>query len=114
MLIQWYKYSASISAILWIALGTLTIGSIVLSSIGWVINLVMGLLFILIGCFLYLRAYHWRRFYITVSSDMRNNPHLQRFLRLDLLFVLGACLLGALFLTAGVSRVFGEGYAIFG
>ena len=114
MLIQWYKYSALIGAILWIGLGALTLGSIVLSSIGWVINLVIGLIFILIGYFLYLRASKLVRFYVTATDDVQNNPHMQRFLRLDLMLVLSTCFLGGLLLTAGISRVFGEGYAIFG
>ena len=63
MLIQWCKNIAFIGAILWAGLGVLTIGSIALSSIGWVINLIIGSLFILIGFFLYLRAKHLHRFY---------------------------------------------------
>ena len=114
MLIQWYKNIAFISAILWTGLGVLTIGSIALSSIGWAINLIIGLLFMLIAYFLYLRVKNLHCFYETIPSDAQNNPHLQRFLRLEMIFVLGTCFFGIILLSAGISRVFGEGYAIFG
>ena len=114
MLIKWYKYSALTSAALWIALGIITIGSIVLSSIGWGINLIMGLLFMLIGCFLYFRAYNLHHFYVNATENMQENLHLRRFLRLDLIFVLGTLLVGALLVSAATSRVFGEGFPIFG
>jgi len=114
MLIRWYKNSALVSAILWIGIGAITIGSIALSSFSWGINLIMGFLFIFLGWFLYIRANYFHRFYSTNTADIQNNPHIKRFLRLDLMFVLSTCLIGGLLLTASISRVFGEGYPIFG
>ncbi len=114
MIIKWYRYSALTSAVFWIALGIITIGSIVFSSIGWGINLIMGLLFMLIGCFLYFRAHNLHHFYVNATENMQNNLRLQRFLLLDLMFVLGTFLVGALLLSAAASRVFGEGFPIFG
>jgi hypothetical protein len=114
MLIQWHKSIAFLGAIFWTALGMLAIGSIRLGTIAWVINLGMGFLFVATGYFLYRRAKNFSRFYETITPDAQNNPHLQRFLRLDLLFVLGAAFLSGLLLLAAISRVFGEGYAIFG
>lgn len=114
MLIRRYRNIAFVSAALWVGLGGLTVGSIALSSIGWVINLVMGLLFMLIGVYLYFRAKNLHRFYETITPTARNNPYIQRFLNLELIFVLSTCFVGVIFLSAGISRVFGEGYAIFG
>jgi hypothetical protein len=75
----------------------LTIGSIVLSSIGLVINLLMGAFFISFG---------WFMVWGTRSLD--------RVRILSLVFMLGAILIGSIMLVAGAFRVFGEGYAIFG
>lgn len=114
MSIRLYQFLALANALLWGALGILTIGSVWLSRIGWPINLLMGSVFAAIGGFLYLRAYHWQRFYLTAPVDVQNSPHIRRFLRLDLIFLVGMGLVGGILLTAGISRVFGEGYAIFG
>jgi hypothetical protein len=95
-------------------LGAITIGSITLSSLGWVINLVMGLLFIFIGWFLYFRANNFHLFYSANIAETQNNQQLERFLRIDLILVLGTCLAGGLLLAVSIGRVFGEGYALFG
>ncbi len=114
MIIEWYKNIAYVGTVLWTGLGFLTIGSIALSSIGWAINLVMGSLFILIGYFLYLRAKNFYRFFRAITPDPLNFFYLQKFLRLDLAFVVGITFLSGLMLMAGIFRVFGEGFAIFG
>ena len=113
-LIHWYKNFAFLSAILWAGLGLLTVASVTLSTIGWEVNVMVGVLFISIGVFLYLRAKNLHWFYDVISTDVKNTPQLNRFLRLEMIFVLGTCFLGGLLLMAGISRVFGEGYAIFG
>lgn len=113
-LIQWYKNLALVGAILWFGVGLITIGGIVLSSLGWIINLVMGLIFISIGWLLYRRASSFYLFFSASPVTNQNNLHLQRFMRLDLLVVCGASLLGGILLIASISRVFGEGYAVFG
>jgi hypothetical protein len=114
MIIEWYKNIAYLGTFFWAGLGLLTIGSIAISSIGWVINLVMGSLFILIGYFLYLRAKNFYRFFRAITPDTQNISYLQKFLRLDLVIVVGITFLGGLLLMAGIFRVFGEGFAIFG
>ncbi len=113
-LIRWYKNLALVSALLWVGLGVLTVGSIAVSTLGWAINLIMGALFIFIGWYIYARSDSFCRVYSSSASDMQNNPHIQRFLRLDLMFVLGACLVGGSLLVASISRVFGDGFAVFG
>lgn len=114
MLIRLYKNTALVSAIFWAGTGSITIGSIVVSSLDWGINLVMGLILIFVGWFLYLRANNFYRCYIASPTDMQKNPSCLRFLRLDLLLVIISCLVGAVLLAASISRVFGEGYAVFG
>jgi riboflavin transporter FmnP len=48
-----YKIESYLGAFLYIILGFLTIGSILNGTIGWWINLIMGMLFIAIGYYLY-------------------------------------------------------------
>ncbi|MFZ2487886.1 MAG: hypothetical protein WAZ19_07155 [Anaerolineae bacterium] len=114
MSIRLYQFLALANALFWGMLGVLTIGSILLSRIGWPINLLMGNVFAAIGGFLYRRAYHWWRFYQTAPGDVQNSAHVKHFLHLDLIFLVGTGLIGGILLAAGISRVFGEGYAIFG
>ena len=112
----WYKYIALASAFFWLGLGAVTIGSIsvTVSTPGWVVNLIMGLFFILIGLCLHRRASIFYRFYSTSSDDVQNNQHLLQFLRLDLVIVSGSGLFGGLLLSGALSRVFLEGFAVFG
>jgi hypothetical protein len=95
-------------------LGMLTIGSIVLSSIGWFINLGMGLFFIMIGVYLYFRGNSLHRFYSGAVDNLQDDPKFRRFLRLDLLFVIISCVVSGAFLTGAFIRIFFEGFAVFG
>lgn len=112
--IQWYKYIALASAFFWLGLGTLTMGSILVSALGWAINLIMGLFFILIGLYLRRRANSFYHFYVASSDEIQNNQHLCQFLRLDFFIVLGSSLVGGVLLLASLHRVFLEGFAVFG
>jgi hypothetical protein len=78
------------------------------------INLVMGTIFAFMDYFFYLRARKLQRFHANITSDLQNNQHLQGFLRMDLTLVLGACLICIILLSGAISRVFSEGYPIFG
>lgn len=74
----------------------------------------MGLLFVLTGWFLQVRASSFYRLYLTFPVDQQKSPSCLRFLRFDLLIVVITCLAGALSLVASISRTFREGYAVFG
>lgn len=95
-------------------LGALTIGSILLSTLGWGINLVMGFVFAGIGGFVYLKAHYLHKFLTAVPDDSRSNPALEKFVALENIFVTLSLLFAIVLLTAAASRVFGEGYPIFG
>ena len=114
MVIRFHKFSSILSAILWLLLGILTIGSITISSLGWIINLSMGFLFIIIAGFIYLHGKNLHQFYSNAIEIIQNDPHFKRFLRLDLLFVFSTTFLGGVSLIAAFFRVFGEGFAVFG
>ncbi|MGF1535547.1 MAG: hypothetical protein ACFB4J_03530 [Elainellaceae cyanobacterium] len=102
------------SASLWVGLGLTTAGSIAVSWLSWQINLLMGVVFAATGCFFYLRANSLFLAYSLSVIEPRNNRHLQRFLLLDLLFMLSTCFVGSLLLLASLSRIFSEGLAVFG
>ncbi len=80
----------------------------------WVVNLVMGSLFVIAGLFLYLRANRFACYYRAIPIDFQRSPSCMRFLRSDLLLVLITCLAGGVLFAASLSRVVGEGYAVFG
>ena len=112
-LVRWHKRLALACALLWTGLGLVAIGGILLSLTSWRINLFMGALFVGIGWFSYARVNAFCRGF-TAMAVAQNNPHIRRFLLLDLILVVGVGLIGALLLVASLSRVFGEGYAVFG
>ncbi|MFQ6539739.1 MULTISPECIES: hypothetical protein [Aphanothece] len=113
-LIRYHQYLAAVGAAFWVGTGVVAIGSIALSPRNWTPNLAMGVLFICLGWLLYLRAVSFSRFFSAMPVNIQIISFGQRFLRLDLLLVSLSCLVGALLLLASVSRVFGEGYAVFG
>ena len=114
MVIRFHKFSSILSAILWFLLGLLTIGSIAISSLGWIINLSMGVLFLIIAGFIFLHGKNLHQFYTRTIEIVQNDLHFKRFLWLDLIFVLSTVFLGGVFLIAAFFRVFGEGFAVFG
>ena len=114
MLIRVYKFSSLVAAACWAGSGLIAIVSTILSPADWAINLVMGLLFIFAGWFLYLRASSFYRFYLTFPANQHRSPSCLRFLRFDLLMVWITCLAGGLSLVACISRTYREGYAVFG
>lgn len=114
MLIRLYRSFALASAALWAGTGFVVIGSIAMSVRSWVVNLVMGSLFVIAGVFLHLRAHQFACCYMSIPCDMQRNPACMSFLRFDLLLVLITCLVGGLLFAAALSQVAGEGYAVFG
>jgi len=112
--INLHKYSSIFSACLWSVLGFFTIGSIAVSSIGWVINLGMGLLFIMTGGYLYFRGKSLHRFYLSAVDNLQQDPNFQRFLRFEMIFVIISSILSGVFLIAAFIRIFSEGFAVFG
>jgi len=114
MVVKLHKYSSILSASLWLILGILTAGSIVISKLGWIINVGMGLLFIIIGCFMYFHGNSLHQFYGSAVEKIQYDPNFRRFLRLDLIFVLISCIFSGISLIAVITRIFFEGYAVFG
>ena len=99
---------------LWVLLGLLTIGSIMVSGLGWIINLVMGSVFCLFGTLFWMRVRFLHRSQAFLRADLDEDQSLAWFVYIDLLFVLGMLLMGGLLFVVGIGRVFGEGFAIFG
>lgn len=113
--IKLIQFLSSLGSLFWVLLGLLSIGGITLSTSGWLINVVMGILFIAVGCFFYARGRSFVCFYQShIKQGLLANQSLKRFIRLEIVLLLGNCFVSALLLAAGASRVFGEGFAIFG
>jgi len=113
-MIKLHKFIAYVGAWLWITLGGLTISSILLGTVGWAINVVIGTLFILIGCFFYWRTHSFHRFYMANADNLRKDKLFHQHLLPETLLTLCILLFVGILLLAGMSRVFGEGYPIFG
>lgn len=114
MLIKSYKTLALICTSLWNGIGVVIMWGMTIPTAAVSLNLIMGLLFFCIGWVFYFRGDFFYRGYSTSNMDVRNNLHIQRFLRLDLILMSIASLLGAILLYASIYRVFEEGFAVFG
>jgi len=114
MEIKLHRYSYIFSVYLWLTLGILTIGSILVSSLGWIINLGMGTGLIIIGCLMYLHGNSLHRLYAGAMDKLQEDPNFIWFLRFDLLLVIISCIVSGAFLTGAFIRMFVEGFAVFG
>lgn len=113
-----YKTAAYLGAFSYILLGLLTIGGIINSTIGLYINLIMGVFFITIGCYLYLRAKSIIKLLPNIK-DLNNEKQetlnaITRFLFFEKIFITLSLLLGIILLSGAISRVFLEKMPIFG
>ncbi|MGY0425312.1 MAG: hypothetical protein ACWIPI_00575 [Polaribacter sp.] len=110
-----YKILSHLGAILYVILGSLTIGSIVNGRLELYINLIMGGFFIIMGYYLYLKAKSTIRLITNIEnlSEATLNS-ISRFLFFEKIFVIMYFLLGIILLSGAISRVFGENLPIFG
>ena len=115
---KFYKIVSYSAALSYVILGCLTIGSIINGTLGLYINLIMGIFFIAIGYYLYAKA---KSIIILIDNvETLNNGKqvimnsISRFMLFEKIFFLISLLLGIIFLSAAISRVFGENVPIFG
>ncbi|MCF6172756.1 MAG: hypothetical protein L3J44_03095 [Campylobacteraceae bacterium] len=92
--------------------------SIVYGTIGMYINLTVGVFFMAIGYYLYLKASSTMNLINsitkTASEKQETSNAITRFVILEKIFTIGIFLIGAILLMAVVSRMFGEQLPIFG
>ena len=115
---KFYKIVSYLGVFSFILLGLLTIGSIIYSTTGWVINLIMGLFFTTIGYYLYAKAKSVIKLIFNINK-MNNERHvtlksIDRFMFFEKIFIICCLLFGALLLSLAFSRIFGENLPIFG
>jgi len=98
---------------LWLIIGLITIGSIFLSSIGFVINLVVGSIFISIAIF-----FNYKRKYLFELLKKIYNDGVyvltDKVINGEIVGLVTALILGILIFSAVSSRVFIEGFPVFG
>ncbi len=116
--IELHKIVSYLGALLYIVLGFLTIGSIINETSGLYINLIMGILFITIGYYLYSRAKSVIELMVSIenlsSGEQVFLNAIARFLLFEKIFIFISLLLGIILLSAAILRVFWENLAIFG
>ncbi len=110
-----YKIAANFSIVLWFIDGLLTIGSIINGTIGLFINIIMGIIFMLISLYIYLKVKNVIRI-INHSEDLttKNKAIYNRFIFIEITFTFISITVGSIALSGIASRVFGEGLAVFG
>ena len=111
---RYYTYSSYLTGLVWALLAFVTLWGITLSTIGWAINVIAAVLFLLIGCFFYFRASSFQKFVKTLTLTEPSQKFLQTTLLLDKLFVSVSLLISILFLSGAVVRVFIEKFPVFG
>lgn len=108
-----FSIIAYLTVILWGATGVLVIGSIVHSVVGLPINIIVGLVFMVIAWFLYLKQRNTLQIIALLTAE--NHQQLaKRLLRLEsILFILSGVFAAILF-SGAFFRVFTEKMAVFG
>lgn len=102
-----------LATLIWVVTGLVTIGSIYLSRIGFVINLLVGKSFILLGTYFYFKEKALSELLEITYQDQFSKLHNKVFLG-EFFFMMFALLVGIIILSAVSSRVFKEGFAVFG
>ena len=113
---QAYKIIAFSGAAFYFITGVLIIGSIINGAIGLFINLIVGLLFICAGFYLYARAENIIRLIGRLKPERADQTDgiLKHFLFFEYLFISAGNLIGMVFLYGVLHRVFVEKMAVFG
>ena len=113
---QAYKTAAFSAAALYLISGILIIGSIINGAIGLLINLIVGIMFICAGFYLYARAENIIRLIggIKPGRADRADGMLKRFLFFEYIFIGAGNLIGVVFLYGVLHRVFAEKMPVFG
>jgi hypothetical protein len=110
------RYQYSIVAGVWGLLALLVVGSIYNSPMDFLINSIVATLFALFAILIYRRGMVLCAL-LSDGMDTSNSAHravYRRVIKYELISMAVVGVLGALFLFAAFSRVFGEGYAVFG
>ena len=106
-------FATYLTILLWITTGLITIGSIYLSRIGFVTNIIVGILFILLGVYFYFKEKALSELLGKTYKKEQDKLHNKVILG-EIIFIMVALLVGGTILSAVISRVFWEGYAVFG
>ncbi len=106
------KYVSCLTALIWMMIGVITLGSILLSDIGWVINLTVGFVFVLFSTLLFLKE---KNFLLLISdSDPEDKIIQKKAVRYELFSLLIVLIVGVISLFGVSHRVFIEKFAVFG
>jgi len=115
-----YRVVSYLNVFLWILMGWLTIGSISLGCIGLYINLIMGIVFQLIGFYWLAKA----RIFIAILKDIdrlnfsyrksKFKKKLNRLVWAETVFNILSILVAAIFLSGMISRMLTERMPVFG
>lgn len=113
---QAYKTVAFSGAAFYFITGILIIGSILNGAIGLFINLIVGLMFISAGFYLYARAENIIRLIGGIKPERadREDSVLKRFLFFEYVFIGAGSLIGMVFLYGVLHWVFAEKMPVFG
>lgn len=111
-----YKTVAFSGAAFYFITGVLIIGSIINGAIGLFINLIVGIMFISAGAYLYARAENIIRLIDGLKPEWadRADGILKRFLFFEYIFIGAGSLIGMVFLYGALHRVFAEKMPVFG
>jgi len=104
------KYMSYITTFVWMMISFITLSSIYLSSIGWVINLTMSIIFALVSIYVF---YKERNFILLISS-INNNTYKTKAIIYELLSLTIILLVGLVALSGVYHRVFNEQFSVFG
>jgi hypothetical protein len=106
------QFAAYLSNLFWIMAGLSTIGSIYLSTNSFATNLIVGLIFILMGLYIYYKVKYLSEFLTKVEIG-EHNRLFKKVIFGEIIFIILFLFVGIIIFSAVLSRVFGEGFPVF-
>lgn len=109
-----FKITARLSFCIWAFLGLIVIGSIVNNILLYLINLIMGIIFLAFAYFLFLKSKNSIKIILKMGKKLENDKEFKQLIRLDFVIYFISTIIGSILFFASIGRVFFEKFPIFG
>lgn len=108
-----FNFIAYLAVTSWSLTGITILGGIIIEPMMFILNLIIGVGFVIVGWFLYLKLNNIKQVIVLLTTT-ENKQICERLIRFETILFALCALLGILLLSGAISRVFIEQKAVFG
>lgn len=109
-----YLIISYFNALIWLLIGTFTIGGIIVDRGSLIVNLLVGIIFLLLAVLFFLKAHFFKKGVRNEETRNSNTASFSKYLMIDLILITTTVLLSLIILYGVLYRIFQEGHAVFG